>query len=253
MTKNETFNSHINEHPHDLLPAYSLGILDVEEAAQVQMHLAGCKSCRVELASYEQVVGALALPVVEVDPPQELKNRLIGQVEKAPPPPVKTSVNSRPAARERRAGLLERLKRTAPAWGTVSFVAALFLLGFSMLLVRGAATTETTALRVINLNADEFAPKATGVMVISEDGEHGTLVVDRLPYLEEDQQYQLWLVSDGERTSGGVFSVSREGYGSMWVKAPLPLASYQGCGITIEPAGGSPGPTGPRVLRAEIE
>jgi anti-sigma-K factor RskA len=84
--------------------------------------------------------------------------------------------------------------------------------------------------------------------VVSLDGEHGTLVVDGLAALGEEQQYQLWLIQDGQRTSGGVFSVSEEGYGSLWISSPEPLSSYSTFGITIEPAGGSPGPSGDKVL-----
>ncbi len=89
-------------------------------------------------------------------------------------------------------------------------------------------------------------------MVISRDGEHGSLVVDGLPLLDESQQYQLWLIRDGVRTSGGVFSVYDEGYGLLKIDAPDPLISYQAAGITIEPAGGSPGPTGERVLGGDL-
>jgi hypothetical protein len=40
-------------------------------------------------------------------------------------------------------------------------------------------------------------------------------VVDHLGALSPEQQYQLWLIQDGKRTSGGVFSVSSEGYASL--------------------------------------
>ena len=90
------------------------------------------------------------------------------------------------------------------------------------------------------------------MLVISSDGEHGTLVVDGLPPLDASQQYQLWLIQDGQRTSGGIFSVDGEGYGSLWITSPKPLISYQAVGITVEPAGGSPAPTGERVLGGEL-
>ena len=66
--------------------------------------------------------------------------------------------------------------------------------------------------------------------------------------LDDAQQYQLWLIRDGERTSGGVFSVSQSGYTAMQVYSREPLASFDAFGITIEPYGGSPGPTGDKVL-----
>jgi anti-sigma-K factor RskA len=60
------------------------------------------------------------------------------------------------------------------------------------------------------------------------------------------------LIRDGQRTNGGVFSVNPDGYASLELYSPLPLIQYQAIGITIEPWGGSPGPTGPKVLGGDL-
>jgi anti-sigma-K factor RskA len=99
----------------------------------------------------------------------------------------------------------------------------------------------------IALASTENAPGATGILIISADGEYGSLVVQGLPDLSPGQQYQLWLIDNGRRSSGGVFSV-HEGYAAMQVYAPRALDSYEAFGITIEPAGGSREPTGAKVL-----
>lgn len=114
------------------------------------------------------------------------------------------------------------------------------------------STGGSTALRVINLAGTDSAPGAVGMIVISKDGAQGTLVVDHLPALASDHQYQLWLNKDGKRVSGGVFSVDQAGYASLWVWSPSPLAGYTSFGITVEPAGGSPGPTGQKVLGGNL-
>jgi anti-sigma-K factor RskA len=77
-------------------------------------------------------------------------------------------------------------------------------------------------------------------------------VVDHLGALSPEQQYQLWLIQDGKRTSGGVFSVSSEGYASLVIASPLPLDAYSAFGVTIEPQGGSPAPTGEKVLGGNL-
>ena len=107
-------------------------------------------------------------------------------------------------------------------------------------------------MRVVNLDGTEFSPGATGMIVMSRNGEYGTLVVDHLPALSPEEQFQLWLIQDGKRTSGGVFSVSPEGYASLVISSPHPLDNYGSFGITIEPAGGSPGPTGEKVLGGNL-
>ena len=95
------------------------------------------------------------------------------------------------------------------------------------------------------------APGASGTLVISPDGVHGTLVVNGLPALDAAHAYQLWLILDGKRTSGGIFTVSADGYNAMVVDSGSPLSMYNAFGVTIEPAGGSPGPTGAKVLGGE--
>ena len=62
--------------------------------------------------------------------------------------------------------------------------------------------------------------------------------MDQLPQLGPEQQYQLWLIQDGQRTSGSVFSVDEDGYRRIKIESPLPLQDYESFGITIEPAGG---------------
>jgi len=100
----------------------------------------------------------------------------------------------------------------------------------------------------IDLIGTEAAQQATGFIIADARNQQNLLVVHDLPSLPEAQQYQLWLIKDGHRTSGAVFSVSPAGYGWTEITAPLPLSDYASFGVTIEPAGGSPGPTGAKVL-----
>ena len=75
-----------------------------------------------------------------------------------------------------------------------------------------------------------------------------TIRGEALLELDPQHQYQLWLIQDEVRTSGAVFSVSDKGYGSVQISSAEPLGSYSTCGVSIEPSGGSPGPTGKKVL-----
>ncbi len=228
-------------HVTELLPAHALECLDLDEERLVVEHLATCAICRAEFESLQFVTDQLALAAPNVAPPAALKKRLM---ERARPKPSLTIPESRPSWAER---LAVFWRRAAPVWGAVSLVLALAWLVNNLILQQRAATP-TKSMRTVVLTGADAAPDATGTIVISLDGEHGTLVVDGLPPLDEAQQYQLWLIKNGERTSGGVFSVSSEGYGALWVSAPLPLSTYSSFGVTIEPAGGSPGPTGDKVL-----
>jgi anti-sigma-K factor RskA len=142
-------------------------------------------------------------------------------------------------------------ERLFPAWGLVSLVFILALAGFSFSLwqrVNQIEFSTAQGMRAVPLSPADAQSTATGFVLISADGEDGALVVDGLPPLGEDQQYQLWLIRDGTRTSGAVFSTDEKSYGGTRIRSPLSLLEYSAVGITVEPAGGSPQPTGPRVL-----
>lgn len=234
-------------HVGDLLPGYALGCLDSAEERQVAAHLENCDHCRLELRRYTWVVDELPLALEMSAPPAELKDRILRRARRLGQPDV------HPVSAWQR--FLDALHRSASAWGLAS-LALVFILAISNLLLwQRLGMVESAGgetLRTVALVGAAFAPDATGKLVISRDGEYGVLVVDGLPGLEESQQYQLWLIRDGQRTSGGVFSVNPEGYGMLYIQSPNPLVSYQAVGITIEPAGGSPGPTGEKVLGGDL-
>lgn len=237
------------EHVYDLLPAYALNSLDEEEKIIVAVHLVDCEKCQLELESYQQVVDDLPLAMKTKQPPADLKASIfkqLGEGRQSPDLQYKESWFDR---------LRSIFLSTAPVWGAASLVLIIVLLISNLYLLNNLRAHETvrqTDLTTVAMVATDYSPEATGMLVISGDGEYGVLVVDHLPILNETLQYQLWLIYDGQRTSGGVFSVNDEGYGSLLIASVQPLSSYPAFGITIEPAGGSPGPTGEKVLGGEL-
>jgi anti-sigma-K factor RskA len=234
-------------HVYDLLPGYALGCLDASEERQVAEHLESCEHCRAELQRYNWVVAELPMALETSAPSPELKGRILSRARQSDQPAQPT-----PSAWDRFWGSLQR---SAPAWGLAGLALVLILALSNILLWQRLERVESggqETLRTVALAATDYSPGATGELVISRDGEYGVLVVDGLPALAQDRQYQLWLIQDGRRTSGGVFTVNPEGYGVLYISSPNPLASYQAVGVTIEPAGGSPGPTGEKVLGGDL-
>jgi anti-sigma-K factor RskA len=237
-------------HLLDLIPAYALGCLDREESREVEAHLSNCAECQTALLSYQELVGQMAYSVPQVNPPAGVKEALMAQVQ--------AGWDTSPAALPRKSWwerLWDSMPRLTPSWAIASLVVIGFLVISNLLLwnqVRDLRTAQNHQMLVVALNGAGVAPQSSGKIVISRDGQYGTLVVDQLPVLDESQQYQLWLIKDGQRTSGGVFSVSDHGYSSLEIWSPQPLGSYDSFGITIEPYGGSPGPTGDKVLGGDL-
>jgi anti-sigma-K factor RskA len=235
-----------DQHVDDLIAAYALDCLDEEDFILVSGHLAHCARCRAELDTYQQVVDQLPLATPQHQPRSQLKERLMAQVNHE-------NADTGQDFWQRLSGFFHQ---TAPVWNLAGLVVIVLLVASNLILwqqIRGLREqSPADTMRVVALDHTQMAPGATGLIVISLDGEHGTLVVDHLPRLSEESQYQLWLINNGKRDSGGVFSVSKEGYGSVWVNSPQPLADYSAFGVTIEPAGGSPGPTGEKVLGGDL-
>lgn len=240
----------ISQDPHvtELLPAYALDCLDDEDAVTVSEHLVTCATCREELLSFQGVADQLALAAPDARPSPDLKRRLKERVQPLRPDVMAVA---KPPWWVRLTGVWQR---AAPTWGLVSLVLIVALAVTSLALWQQVDESKTTLgeMRFVTLTGTEVAPKATGTIVISVEGDYGTLVVDGLPFLDETQQFQLWLIRDGQRTSGGIFSVNPGGYGSLAIYSHAPLSSYPDFGITIEPAGGSPGPTGNKVLGGSL-
>lgn len=231
------------EHVTGLLPAHALGALDDVEAKRVEEHLASCAACRKELTLYEEMAGKLAFAAPRSEPPASLKQRVADAISET------RATNRVDSGRWERWLVALRQLFARPVWQP-ALLFLIVVLGVANLALwqRVQQMQDAAPFRTVSLAGTENAKEATGVIIISEDGAHGALIVQELPELSEEQAYQLWLIDDGERTDGGVFSVSDDGYKSRYVSSPQPLSDYDAFGVTIEPAGGSQGPTGPQVL-----
>lgn len=236
-------------HVTDSIPAFALGVLDEVESQKVSQHLDHCSACQAEFNAYQLLVDELACMVPQIKPPVRLR----------------ASVMQKAAAQSIQAQLARPIwkawfsRSLSPLVGLVGLVLIVALVGFNLALwqqiqhppAAPVPTAVAADFRLVMMNPPQPG-SASGLLVISEDGEYGTLVVDGLTKLSSNQQYQLWLIKDGKRTSGGVFSVQDSGYGMLRIDSPEPLIDYQSFGVTIEPAGGSPGPTGLKVLGGNL-
>jgi anti-sigma-K factor RskA len=237
-----------HDHIIEQIPAFALNVLDDHDATTVRHHLVDCDSCQTELRTYELVVDSLPLAAPEASPSPELKDRLLERVALSQVDGT-TAAKPYPSLWSRISEALRGLS-TAPRWQPAALIVIIVLVASNLLLWRQVNQPEeySPGWHQLPLVGSDVAPQATGFITISADGINGTLIVDKLPRLSPEQQYQLWLIQDGERTSGAVFSVDENGYRGIQIESAESLLDYSSFGITIEPAGGSPGPTGERVL-----
>lgn len=237
-------------HVFELLPAYALGSLDEEERRLVFNHLSGCSTCAAELNAYQALTAQLVLAAPEARPSPDLKRRLLARLPAPPPPRASQTWFSW------RRYLPNFAQRPDRVWRVASSLLILILVASNLFLWQRVTRLETLrsgGMRAIPLSNTGLVPGAAGFVIIGADGQNGAFVVDALPTLEPDRQYQLWLIQNEQRTSGAVFSVDEFGYGGGRIRAPQNLFEYSGCDISIEPTGGSPALTGEKVLAGDLK
>jgi anti-sigma-K factor RskA len=239
-------------HVNDQIPAYALDCLDAEEAFQVEAHLTVCAACRAELEAYKATAANLGLTAPQVQPPLRLKASILRRVNE--PQLVKAQrAPQKVGAPELWIRVYRWIMNSGPILVGVSLLLIIALTASNVVLYgQLQAQKQNSEFHLVALKGTTNAPGASGIMVISQEGLAGTVIVDGLPALSQAHQYQLWLVKDGKRTSGGLFYVGQGGYGILAVQSPGSLLDFSSFGITVEPTGGSPGPTGAKVLGGNL-
>lgn len=241
-------------HVEELIAFYALGALTPEELRRVEAHLADCASCRALAAEAAEVVEALPFASTPVRPSASLKSTLFAR--------VRADAAQRPVERPVAGALARMAGMFLPGLAVASLVAAIVLGGLVFALqgevarLNASLEQQRQALALIAspgsqthaLQGTEVAPQAVGTLVADPQQVAALLVVSGLPQLAPDQVYQLWLIRGEQPTGVGVFTVDPNGIGQLLVQAPSPIADFEAVGLTIEPEGGSPLPTGNLVL-----
>lgn len=238
-----------------LLAAYALASLDKEDTARVDAHLP-CTNCSRLLAEYQTVADGLLMAVPEVSPPDRVRRELVRRVGASD-----GGFSARVEAPDRRFSL----------WRLALGVGVAGLLLVNLLLLQQVAGLRQDQDRLQQeLGAGQIAqaiaayPAAQSILLEGQSA-YGTVVFDPdrpvaamyawgLDSLPAGQTYQVWLRTgpDG-RVSGGTFhSTGGKTFTLVVVRAPDPLQSYTGVGVTIEPEGGSQAPSGPNVLAGDF-
>lgn len=104
--------------------------------------------------------------------------------------------------------------------------------------------------RVVLLAGTSEAPEAQGAFYISNN--EGMLVLRHLPSLPPEKIYELWLIpADGSPVPAGLIQPQEAGVQTVRISLENQLTDFAAVGLSIEPAGGSPSPTGPIILLGE--
>jgi hypothetical protein len=206
------------------LPEHLLGTLDPASDAAVGAHLRGCASCRADLAALGEGVSTFAAAAHDVDPPQELRDRVLGVLaDEWAAAPAKPAAR-RPAPWAWRAAAVAALV-AALAWGAVSTFRAAGL--------QDAADKYETLLGVLggeDVRVGELRAEGTheldGSVVIydSKVGQSWVLVLVRAPGREGTAN--VTMVAGDRRIDMHPLEFDAGGEGSTWLVTPSDLTSF---------------------------
>ena len=220
--------------PHTDLGGYVLGVLEPEEAAAFEAHLAGCRECQRDLEELGSVPAFLEQAAPAVDVPSGLRERTFASIEEAAMPP----------------------RRTVELRKVVAAAAAVLVIGFGTAVVREATRPAPAAAQVVELTAPAGGTaRAVATVRATETGGVIEMEVQGLAPPPAGSFFECWLVAaEGDsvdrpnRVSVGTFTVNGNGRATVRWDFTADVARFPRMGITVEPDDGNPVHTTERVL-----
>lgn len=257
----------MNEHLQfdEDLELYALGALDADERSAFETHLAGCPICKGQLATVQQQIGLLGTAVPQMEPAASVKRSLLDRVRQESPAQLVPSVPPK------RLSFWSFCRQPVLAWGCAAVIAVVALvfanktrdlqhrlnsLQIEMRSDQDAVAKDRAIADLLNSPMTQRVALKQPTDATHPEGrvyyqqKQGLLFyATNLPATQSDHVYQLWLVpTEGAPISAGVFQTNAKGEASV-VLPQLPAgATAKAFAVTLEPAGGVPQPTGPKVL-----
>jgi len=230
-------------HPTEDLPAFALGALDQDERDVIALHLETCTACARDLAQFQEALfEAAAVGAVSVDPPNDLRTRIVLRHRGARAPGA-TSWGDR---------FIEFLRTPVPAAVPLA-LAILLVVAFGVVgASRQQADTYARALagvadgRVVALAPTGANPDARAAVVIPTQGSPYLIV--RLPAPPAGKAWEAWVLKAGASGPVAVAAGTAERGDVFTLSLSAPLGAGDGVAITLEPASGSAQPTTEPVL-----
>ena len=225
------------EHEHhevfESLGAYALGALPTHEKARIAAHLGTCPICAEDAEALERTALLLLEDVPAVDPPAELRDRIMAVVEsEAALLRAAAGDSPVPRPRERRSWLPAPMLRLGLAGAAAAVIGG--VIGVAAFSGGDGADTRTLSAEV-----------GRGHAWVEVSGGESHLVVDGLASPGKGKVYELWIQTGDEAPRPAHTDLSQATFvvPSGRVEIPARLESGDRIMVTAEPEGGSRVPT----------
>jgi anti-sigma-K factor RskA len=248
-----------------LYEEYALGVLEGEERAEIEAHLArACPRCKPGVAEARWIVAQVAQLAPDAAPPAALRAKILDAAKSSTDVPRTVVSFEKPA----------RKIAMFPAWAWVAAAALALITGYTVRQM-GIQSTQLAELRrqmrlatlqsqVLKDQLDEgrmvasvmMSPDSMPLKLMPKDKSmpmvHAYLhphmgvaiTADQMPALSPSQTLQLWFVpKTGKPLSVAIFHPDSQGQIALVAPVNMPMNEIAALAITEEPAGGSPQPT----------
>ena len=256
------------------LELLALGALTEDEAATLQAHVSGCGECAMKLAQARGSVSLLAFATEQEKPAGTIKAELIARIRANHEAEERNEWKAKIEGHGEDASKKPQTSGGWLNWVLVPVAAALALVSFGLSwqnrkitaeLEKQRAAAETlihdrqqieklvgvlTAPDTVTVRLAGTGDTASASGIVKFNSKSGIMVyAAQLPALPAGKSYQMWLVpANGAPISAGLLGATGHAWGNLWT-AEVPVNTQaKAFAVTIEPAGGVPQPTGPKVL-----
>lgn len=237
----------------ELLGAYALNAVDLEEATRIADHLDDCVDCLEDYRRFVEVAALLGPVEMKVD--DELWGAIAREIGGGTPPPPRLRLEPRTQGHQGRRIAPERRRLLTMAAGGIAAAAIVVLsiaighltseikslrgsLSAPQLNAAAASALANPDTRVLSLNS----PKGAELALLGVTKSGGAYLIPRsLRALPADKTYQLWAPTSHGVVSLGVLGGSPS---TSWVHIDAGVTQLL---LNIEPAGGTTAPTTPVI------
>lgn len=275
----------------EMLAAYALSALEAADVRALEEHLRTCTDCAAEVAEWSYTTALLALSANAVEPPAELRARILESVRAIPQnsgEKIKGGEAGTETALQTSSNVIHmplesRRRLQAPVWfGAIAASLAIIALAASLFVVwkrldrlqgqmeRERKAAETLAkelsaeremrelltapgVRMTELSGMGAAPTASAKVALDPQTGRAMLFAYNLPPAPAGKAYQLWFISDIKHpVPGAVFNTDQQGRAVLRDQVSEAGRNASVFAVTLEPASGVSAPTGDKYLLSPL-
>ncbi len=234
-----------------LAAALAVGSIDSTDNAALDQHVSGCSDCRRLAGEYLEAAARLPLSLEPLRPSPDLRGRLMRAVYEETALARAQAAVARPASRWRRVWAAIPVGRGFTLAAAVAVVAVVALSSWIAVNHQGVSPASVS----VALVSTPAAPDAHGQLVYVPSAGQASLTVTGLPTAAlagGSRVFEVWLIRpDGTAYAAAFLTQGPDGTWSAAMHGNM--AAYSAVAATVEPRGGSPGPTGAKVFEGTLD